>query len=151
MGSELVVANANRLVGASGYSVPQVLHAAGEQAAKAFFTFFTDQIRNPNTRETYLRNATAFFAWCHAQRLNVPAIESFHVAAYIELLGQQKAQSTVKQHLARLKMLFDWFVPAPPLHHLRRPGEARVVRSDPGLGRTAGLLPHRDHAPAQVQ
>lgn len=32
------------------------------------------------------------------------------VAAYVELLVQTKAKPTVKQHLAALRMLFDWLV-----------------------------------------
>ena len=33
-----------------------------------------------------------------------------HVAAYIEQLRQARSAPTVKQHLACIRMLFDWLV-----------------------------------------
>jgi site-specific recombinase XerC len=33
-----------------------------------------------------------------------------HVAAYIEILWQRLAAPSVKQHLAAIRMLFDWLV-----------------------------------------
>jgi hypothetical protein len=33
-----------------------------------------------------------------------------HVAAYIEQLGTVASKLTVKQHLAAIRMLFDWLV-----------------------------------------
>jgi site-specific recombinase XerC len=38
------------------------------------------------------------------------AIEPLHVAAYIEQLQHAMAEPTVKQHLAAIRMLFDWLV-----------------------------------------
>ena len=40
--------------------VPAVIAAAGAKAAERFFTFFTDTIRNKNTRAAYYRNACRF-------------------------------------------------------------------------------------------
>ena len=37
-------------------------------------------------------------------------IEPLHVAAYIEALGQAFEKPTVKQHLAAIRMVFDWLV-----------------------------------------
>jgi hypothetical protein len=37
-------------------------------------------------------------------------IEPLHVAAYIEALGTRMAKPTVKQHLAAVRMCFDWLV-----------------------------------------
>jgi hypothetical protein len=37
-------------------------------------------------------------------------IEPLHVAAYIEALGKDFEKPTVKQHLAAIRMLFDWLV-----------------------------------------
>jgi site-specific recombinase XerD len=37
-------------------------------------------------------------------------IESLHVATYIEALQERMAKPTVKQHLAAIRMLFDWLV-----------------------------------------
>jgi integrase/recombinase XerD len=49
-----------------------------------------------------------------------------HVAAYIERLQGERAAPTVKQHLAGIRMLFDWLVtgqvvPANPAHAVRGP------------------------------
>ncbi len=33
-----------------------------------------------------------------------------HIAAYIEQLGTVASKPTVKQHLAAIRMLFDWLV-----------------------------------------
>jgi len=49
-----------------------------------------------------------FFAWTHAKRLSLPAIKSYHVSAYLAELLTKHATPTVKQHLASLRMLFDW-------------------------------------------
>jgi site-specific recombinase XerD len=48
------------------------------------------------------------------------------VAAYIELLQQSHSKPTVKQHLATIRMLFDWLVtgqvvPVNPAHAVRGP------------------------------
>jgi site-specific recombinase XerC len=39
-----------------------------------------------------------------------PIIEPLHVAAYIEALQATAAKPTVKQHLAAIRMLFDWLI-----------------------------------------
>src|ERR1035438_3015160 len=51
---------------------------------------------------------------------------SIHVAAYIEHLMTTRAKPTVKQHLAAIRMLFDWLVtgqviPLNPAHAVRGP------------------------------
>jgi integrase/recombinase XerD len=56
------------------------------------------------------------------------------VAAYIEQLGQTMAKPTVKQHLAAIRMLFDWLVvgqviPINPAHAVRGPRQARRQKS----------------------
>jgi integrase/recombinase XerD len=49
-------------------------------------------------------------AWCDDQHLTLKSIEPVHVAAWIEKLTQEREPQTVKQHLAALRMLFDWMV-----------------------------------------
>jgi integrase/recombinase XerD len=49
-----------------------------------------------------------------------------HVAAYIEQLGRERSAPTVKQHLAAIRMLFDWLVVGQvvatnPAHSMRGP------------------------------
>jgi site-specific recombinase XerD len=52
-----------------------------------------------------------FSSWCEAQNYDeILEIEPLHVAAYIEILGKRLAKPSVKQHLAAIRMLFDWLV-----------------------------------------
>ena len=92
---------------ASG-KVPAIIDRAGGQARKRFLEFFTATIRNENTRMAYARAVGSFFAWCQSYRLELLDIEPIHVAAYIE--RHPGAPPTVKQHLAAVRMLFDWLV-----------------------------------------
>jgi site-specific recombinase XerC len=53
-------------------------------------------------------------------------IEPLHVAAYVEVLGTRMAKPTVKQHLAAVRMCFDWLVTGGvltvnPAHAVRGP------------------------------
>jgi site-specific recombinase XerD len=64
--------------------------------------------RNANTRKAYGRPILDFFAWCHRHRLTFAAIKPRHVAAYVEILTREKLAPTVKQHLAAIRMCFDW-------------------------------------------
>jgi site-specific recombinase XerD len=91
-------------------SVP-VLYAPTAHAAKRFIEYFAANIRNPNTRRAYLHAVREYSSWCEKQRLTeILDIEPVHVAAYIELLGMRLAKPSVKQHLAAIRMLFDWLV-----------------------------------------
>ena len=92
---------------ASG-KVPAVIDRAGATARKRFLGFFTATTGNANTRMAYARAAGSFFAWCQSYRLDRLDIEPIHVAAYIE--RHPGSPPTVKQHLAAIRMLFDWLV-----------------------------------------
>jgi hypothetical protein len=66
---------------------PALVSADGERASYRFLEFFTAQIRNPHTRRAYVRAAVEFFDWLQAKGVTrLTAIESAHVAAYIEQL-----------------------------------------------------------------
>jgi site-specific recombinase XerD len=107
--------------------VPAIVADAGDAAAKRFLEFFAVTIRNKNTRTAYLHAASRFFAWCdHHQLGALDEIEPLHVAAYIEALGKDFEKPTVKQHLAAIRMLFDWLVTGQivatnPAHSVRGP------------------------------
>lgn len=90
--------------------VPTLIAQAGEHTAKRFLEFFTVTIRNPHTRAAYARAVAAFMAWCQQRKLTLQTIEPMYVAAYIEQLTQEREPQTVKQHLAAIRMLFDWLV-----------------------------------------
>jgi hypothetical protein len=96
---------------AASIVVPAIVTDAGDAAAKRFLEFFAVTIRNKNTRTAYLHAAGRFFAWCEHHQLGaLDEIEPLHVAAYIEALGKDFEKPTVKQHLAAIRMLFDWLV-----------------------------------------
>jgi len=99
-----------RIEPSAGAVLPAVVTGAGANAAERFFTFFTDNIRNKNTRAAYYRNACRFFEWAQQRGLELADIKSYHVSAYIEELAQTMAPPSVKQHLAAIRMLFDWLI-----------------------------------------
>jgi site-specific recombinase XerD len=95
---------------AAAAAVP-ALYAPTAQAAKRFIEYFAAHIRNPNTRRAYFHAVLEFSRWCEAQNFTeIVDIEPLHVAAYIEVLGKRLAKPSVKQHLAAIRMLFDWLV-----------------------------------------
>jgi site-specific recombinase XerD len=118
---------ASALASGDGVVVPRVIAAAGNTAARRFLEFFAATIRNKNTRMAYYRAVFAFFDWCDRHRIGgIDDIEPLHVAAYVESLGQAMAKPTVKQHLAAIRMLFDWLVTGQviavnPAHAVRGP------------------------------
>ena len=91
-------------------AIPAVIAGEGPEAAERFFTFFTDTIRNKNTRAAYYRNARRFFEWARDRGLALKEIKSFHVSAFIEELSQTHSAPSVKQNLATIRMLFDWMI-----------------------------------------
>ena len=93
-----------------GVPVPRIVEEIGEAGAVRFATFFTDNIRNPNTRIAYHRAACLFLDWCGERGLGLGSIESYHVSAYVESLMASRSKSTVKQSLAAIRMLFDRLV-----------------------------------------
>jgi site-specific recombinase XerD len=111
----------------SGPAVPVLVMAAGRDASRRFLEFFTVNIRNANTRKAYVRAVGGFAAWCEERGLiDLAAVTPMHVAAYVEQLGRTHAKPTVKQHLAAVRMLFDWLVTgqvvkANPAHAVRGP------------------------------
>ena len=112
MPSEIVPSSsAGAVTTGSGFILPAVIADWGDKAAERLFTFFTDTIPNKNTRSAYHRNTMRFFAWTHAKGLSLPAIKSYHVSGYLGAeLANEHATPTVKQHLASLRMLFDWLI-----------------------------------------
>jgi site-specific recombinase XerD len=94
----------------TGFTLPATIADHGDKASERFFTFFTDTIPNKNTRAAYYRNALRFFAWAEKSGLSLATIKSYHVSAYLAELAAGHSTPTVKQHLASLRMLFDWLI-----------------------------------------
>jgi site-specific recombinase XerD len=106
--SDRAILKINR--GETPLPLPSVITREGEKTAKRFLEFFTANIRNKNTRLSYARAVAAFLAWCEERQQTLQTIEPMIVAAYIERLTQERAPQTVKQHLAAIRMLFNWLV-----------------------------------------
>ena len=91
--------------------VPAMVADLGEAAALRFIDFFTANIRNPNTRAAYAVAVRSFFRWIETRGAReLGAIRTHHVSAYIEGLSRSHKAPTVKQHLAAIRMLFDWLI-----------------------------------------
>ena len=86
--------------------------------------FFAANIRNRNTRAAYLVAAERFAGWCQDHRLELRQVRPLHVAAYLEQLRGVYAVPSVKQHLAALRMLFDYLVAG----HVLETSPAAAVR-----------------------
>ena len=88
---------------------PAMVARAGEKATRRFFEFFTANIRNPNTRAAYAQAVGQFLRWCEKRGItHLEKVGPIHVAAYIE--QHPGSAPTVKQHLAAIRMLFDYWV-----------------------------------------
>jgi len=94
----------------SGVQLPVLIRTAGDQASRRFIEFFVAQIRNRNTREAYHRAVADFLAWSRDRNCGLAELQPIHVAAYVEYLGTIYSPPTVKQHLAAIRMCFDWLV-----------------------------------------
>lgn len=111
----------------SGPKLPALIHKTGERAAWRFVEFFTVHIRNSNTRAAYGQAAGAFLRWCEGRGITrIEDVQPVHVAGYIEQLQLTRKAPTVKQHLACIRMLFDWLVTGQviasnPAHAVRGP------------------------------
>jgi integrase/recombinase XerD len=109
-----------------GATLPPILANAGPRGQERFWDFFTATIRNPNTRAAYLRAVTSFFHWLQKKRVtDFAAVRPIHVSAYIEELQKIRSKPTVKQHLAAIRMLFDWLV----IGHVMETNPAHSVRA----------------------
>ena len=92
-------------------------------------------------------NATRRFAdWCASKDIHELAqVEPFHVAAFVHDLQEELSPPSVKQHLAAIRILFDWLVTGHvietnPAHSVRGP------RYTVKKGKTPVLTPEEAHA-----
>ena len=105
--------------------LPAPLFTPTPKAARRVLEFFTAQINNDHTRKAYLNATRRFAEWCEAHGLHeLAAVQAFHVAAFVKDLQGQFTPPTVKQHLAALRMLFNWLVTG----HIMETNPAHAVR-----------------------
>jgi len=154
--NDLIIAPAPSLI-------PATLFTPTPKAARRVAEFFTAQINNDHTRKAYLNATRRFAAWCDTHSLHQLAdVQPLHVAAFVKELQGQFTPPTVKQHLAALRMLFDWLVTGHvievnPAHAVRGPkyvvkkGKTPVLDADEARALldaidTASLTGLRDRA-----
>ena len=118
-------ASARPALAVRGAATP-ALFSPSERAERRFWEFFTAHIRNRNTRHAYLAAVRRFAEWCERRGLALDQFEPVVVAAYVEEFTRERSPATVKQHLAALRMLFDWLVvgqilPSNPASSVRGP------------------------------
>jgi site-specific recombinase XerD len=118
------------------------LFAPTPKAAKRVVEFFTAQVNNDHTRRAYVNATRRFADWCEDHGLDeLASVQPFHVAAFVKELEGKFTPPTVKQHLAALRMLFDWLVTGHimdvnPAHAVRGPkyvvkkGKTPVLTAD---------------------
>jgi len=140
MSSDLVPIPPRDLARAGLENLPAIIGRAGDAAAWRFVEFFTATIRNRNTRAAYARAVSQFFAWCEKHRVyTLEQVKPVVIASYIE--NHTMAPPTVKQHLAAIRMLFDFLVtgqviPMNPASSVRGPkhvvkrGKTPVLKAD---------------------
>src|SRR4051795_5787933 len=134
--------------------MPALITAAGDRAAYRFLEFLTAQIRNPHTRRAYVRAVGAFCAWLEARGVpSIAAVGSIHVAAYVENLGHRHSAPTVKQHLAAIRMMFDWLatggiLPFNPATAVRGPKHVAKRGRTPVLAPRGGPRISKEVTPA---
>jgi site-specific recombinase XerD len=145
---------------------PTFFRGAPKHAGERLAEFFAANINNANTRAAYLQAVVQFLEWCERHRLTLREMTPFRVAAYVEHMAkrpeEERPQSrrsprgrayitthnrtalaapSVKQHLAAIRMLFDWLVvgqviPMNPASSVRGPkhvvkrGKTPVLTAD---------------------
>jgi len=140
MSSDIIPIPRREITRAGFGNLPPVIVRAGQDAAWRFVEFFTATIRNRNTRAAYAQAITQFFAWCEQHRIRtLQEINPVVIGVYIET--HPGAAPTVKQHLAAIRMLFDFLVtgqivPTNPASSVRGPkhvvhrGKTPVLKAD---------------------
>jgi site-specific recombinase XerD len=126
-------------------AAPPAMFLADRAAADRFFDFFTANIRNLHTRRAYYNAVCKFAEFCDERGvLDLAHVKPLHVPGYVESLRSSFAKPTIKQHLAAIRMLFDWpvvgqIIGANPAHAVRGPRHVVVKGRTPVLNREEAL------------
>jgi integrase/recombinase XerD len=140
MSTTLVPLDTQTDLAAQGSSSP-ALFLKEARATERFFEFFTANIQNEHTRRAYYNAACKFSEFCAERGVtDLEYVKPVHVAGYIESLRKGFAKPTIKQHLAAIRMLFDWLVVGQiidvnPAHAVRGPKHVVTKGRTPVLNR----------------
>jgi len=139
MTTQVAVRRTNQLVRAGTHLLPVLIAEAGASHQQRYLDFFVTSIRNKNTRQAYGRACKAFFDWLdiHCHGVDFQFIQPTHVSAWVEYLGNDKnddprngelgaglVEPSVKQHLAAVRRMFDYFINGPK-------GSESLIRVNP--------------------
>jgi len=106
-GTDIVVSSP-RLLKAAAPEHPVPILAAGPTARFAWDEFFRGHIRNPHTRDAYLRAVRRFLAWIEERGVLLTNMEPGMVGEYFD--QHPGSVPTKKLHLAALRAFFDVLV-----------------------------------------
>ena len=108
--------------------LPAPLFTPTPRPPQRMLEFFTAQINNPHTRRAYLNAARRFAAWCQDHRIGQLSSRCSRSTSPLSFrtcrASFRDAPATVKQHLAALRVLFDWLVTG----HILQLNPAHAVR-----------------------
>jgi site-specific recombinase XerC len=106
--------------------VPALVADVGPRAAKRFANFFGSNRQRQHPRGLPAR-LSGLLRRCDANGLDeLAAIEPIHVGAYVKSMAGKFEKPTINQHLAAIRMLFDYLVVGQilainPAHAVRGP------------------------------
>jgi site-specific recombinase XerD len=91
--------------------MPRLVEVSGARACEYFLEFFNVGLPNPHTRRAYARAIDEFMSWCDQVGLSsLAAVRPLHVAGWVDMRESAISPASVKQQLAAVRRLFDWFV-----------------------------------------
>jgi site-specific recombinase XerD len=88
--------------------MPPIIAREGPKASARVIDFFSGQLRNRNTRAAYVHAISEFLRCAQNRGFALGRIPPGFVGAYLDSLSC--SVPTQKQHLAALRVFFDWLV-----------------------------------------
>lgn len=87
-------------------AVPALIRAAGEEAVKAYRSYFDDAIGNRNTRRNYASQARRFFEWAERRGLVLESIDAPALASYKAELAAATSPQAAEVYLVAVRGVF---------------------------------------------
>lgn len=94
----------------AGEPFPELISRCGGSAGRRFVEFFMAEIETAEAQAAYAEAVVRFCSWADHRGHSVEELTPILVSIYVEQLGLRHPLATVKQHLAAVRLLFDWFV-----------------------------------------
>jgi hypothetical protein len=87
-------------------AIPGIIRAAGDEAVKAYRSYFDDATENPRTRGLYASRARRFFEWAGRRDLTLESIDAPALAAYKAELAAALAPQRAAPYLTPVRGVF---------------------------------------------